>query len=323
MRVLLTGAAGFIGSHVAARLLAGGHRVLGVDDLNPYYDPRLKRARLARLEADPAFAFERLDLAEHDALLALGRRFEPELVVHLAAQAGVRHSLEAPFAYSRANLTGHLAVLELARAVGPRHVVYASSSSVYGANTKVPFCEDDRTDEPVSLYGATKRAGEALSVAYARLYAIPLTGLRFFTVYGPWGRPDMAYWLFTEKMLAGEEIRLFNHGRMARDFTFVDDIVSGVLLAAERPPGAGEAFHRVLNLGNDRPEALMALVDALEAGLGVRARKVFVEMQKGDVERTWADIARARALIGYAPATGLAEGIAKTLEWRRSDQFPL
>ena len=323
MRVLLTGAAGFIGSHVALRLLADGHTVLGVDDLNGYYDPRLKHARLARFADHPGFLFERLDLADHEALIRLGRGFEPELVVHLAAQAGVRHSLEAPFDYSRSNLTGHLAVLELARATAPRHVVYASSSSVYGANGKVPFSEDDRVDRPVSLYGATKKAGEALSSSYATLYAIPLTGLRFFTVYGPWGRPDMAYWLFTEKMLAGEEIRIFNHGRMARDFTFIDDIVSGILLAAEHPPGPEEAFHRVLNLGNDRPEALMSLVDALEAGLGVTARKVFVEMQKGDVERTWADIGLARRLIGYDPRTRLAEGIERTLAWRRSELFPL
>ena len=323
MRVLLTGAAGFIGSHVALRLLADGHTVLGVDDLNGYYDPRLKHARLARFADHPGFLFERLDLADHEALIRLGRGFEPELVVHLAAQAGVRHSIEAPFDYSRSNLTGHLAVLELARATAPRHVVYASSSSVYGANGKVPFSEDDRVDRPVSLYGATKKAGEALSSSYATLYAIPLTGLRFFTVYGPWGRPDMAYWLFTEKMLAGEEIRIFNHGRMARDFTFIDDIVSGILLAAEYPPGPEEAFHRVLNLGNDRPEALMSLVDALEAGLGVTARKVFVEMQKGDVERTWADIGLARRLIGYDPRTRLAEGIERTLAWRRSELFPL
>lgn len=323
LRVLLTGAAGFIGSHVAVRLLAEGHRVLGIDDLNDYYDPRLKHARLARFEDNPGFAFERLDLAEHDALLGLGRRFGPELVVHLAAQAGVRHSLEAPFDYARSNLTGHLAVLELARATAPRHVVYASSSSVYGANGKVPFSEGDRVDRPVSLYGATKKAGEALSSSYATLYRIPLTGLRLFSVYGPWGRPDMACWLFTEKMLAGEEIRIFNHGRMARDFTFIDDIVSGILLAARHPPGPEDAFHRVLNLGNDRSEALMALVEAIEAGLGVTARKVFVEMQKGDVERTWADISRARDVIGYAPSTGLAEGIARTLAWRRSELFPL
>ena len=323
MRVLLTGAAGFIGSHVTLHLLAEGHVVLGVDNLNDYYDPALKHARLARFRDDPGFSFERLDLAEHEALLGLGRSFEPEVIVHLAAQAGVRHSLEAPFAYARSNLTGHLAVLELARAVAPRHLVYASSSSVYGANGKVPFSEDDRVDQQVSLYGATKKANEALASTYAGLYGVPTTGLRFFTAYGPWGRPDMAYWIFTEKMLAGEEIQIFNHGRMARDFTYIDDIVSGVLLAAERPPGAEEAFHRVFNLGNDRPEALMALVGAIEAGLGVTARKVFLEMQKGEVERTWADIGRARSVLGYDPRTSLAEGIERTLAWRRSELFPL
>ena len=323
MRVLLTGAAGFIGSHVTMRLLEDGHVVLGIDDLNDYYDPALKRARLARFRDDPGFSFERLDLAEHEAVLRLGRSFGPEVIVHLAAQAGVRHSLAAPFAYSRSNLTGHLAVLELAKAIAPRHLVYASSSSVYGANDRVPFSEDDRVDRQLSLYGATKKANETLASTYARLYRVPTTGLRFFTAYGPWGRPDMAYWIFTEKMLAGEEIQIFNHGRMARDFTYVDDIVSGVVLAAAHPPGAEDAFHRVFNLGSASPEDLMTLVDVIETKLGVTAKKVFAEMQKGDVERTWADISLARSVLGYDPRTSLVEGIEKTLAWRRSDSFPL
>lgn len=327
MKVLLTGAAGFIGSEVALRLLARGDEVLGVDDLNPYYPPALKQARLARIRArGGAFRFEELDIAEAARFSALTKSFAPEVIVHLAAQAGVRYSLENPFAYARANLEGQLSVLEAARAAPPRHLVYASSSSVYGGNEKTPFAEDDRTDSPVSLYGATKKSGEALATSYAHLYGVPMTGLRFFTVYGPWGRPDMAYWIFADKMSRGEPIRVFNQGRMGRDFTYIDDIVDGIMGAMAVPPRAETQHHRVLNLGNDRPEELMTLVRLVEAGLGKKAEIVFEGMQKGDVERTWADISKARALIGYDPKVTLEDGIGRFMAWWRSEKdaaFPL
>lgn len=316
MRVLVTGAAGFIGAATSEALLARGDEVVGVDNVNDYYPTPLKRARLDRLAPMRGFTFHEIDIADHEGLKrAASGSFD--LIVHLAAQAGVRYSIENPFAYSRSNLEGHLSVMELGRALKIPHLVYASSSSVYGANKKVPFSEEDRVDEPVSFYGATKKADEAMSSAYARLYSMPMTGLRFFTVYGPWGRPDMAYLIFTEKMLRGEPIEIFNEGRMGRDFTYVDDIVDGVLRAGARPPGVAEAFHRVFNLGNDRPEELMTLVSLLEKELGIEARKVYKGMQKGDVERTWADISKARSLLGYAPKVTLAEGIARTIAWRR------
>jgi UDP-glucuronate 4-epimerase len=322
MRVLVTGAAGFIGAATSAALLARGDEVVGVDNLNDYYPTPLKRARLERLTPDKKFSFHELDIADHGALTRAGAGGF-DLIVHLAAQAGVRYSIENPFAYSRSNLEGHLSVLELGRRLKVPHLVYASSSSVYGANKKVPFSEEDRVDDPVSFYGATKKANEAMSSSYARLYSTPMTGLRFFTVYGPWGRPDMAYLIFTEKMLKGEPIEIFNEGRMGRDFTFIDDIVDGVLAAAARPPGGTEAFHRVFNLGNDRPEELMTLVSLLEKELGIEAKKVFKGMQQGDVERTWADISKARTLLGYAPKVALADGIGRTIAWRRSLDRPL
>jgi UDP-glucuronate 4-epimerase len=322
MRVLVTGAAGFIGAAASAALIARGDEVVGVDNVNSYYSPALKRARLDRLTAHRAFRFYEIDIADHAGLERAGDGGF-DLIIHLAAQAGVRYSIENPFAYSHSNLEGHLSVLELGRALKVSHLVYASSSSVYGANRKVPFSEDDRADEPVSLYGATKRADEAMSAAYARLYSLPLTGLRFFTVYGPWGRPDMAYLSFTEKMLKGEPIEIFNQGRMARDFTYIDDAVAGVLAAAGEAPGAAENFHRLLNIGNDRPEELMTMVSLLEQALGIEAQKVFKGMQAGDVERTWADISRARALIGYDPKVTLADGIGRTIAWRRALDRPL
>jgi UDP-glucuronate 4-epimerase len=322
MRVLVTGAAGFIGAATAAALLERGDEVVGLDNVNDYYATALKRARLERLAPRRGFAFHEVDISDYDAVL----RAAPgpfDLIIHLAAQAGVRYSIENPFVYARSNLVGHLSILELGRKLKIPHLVYASSSSVYGANRKTPFSEEDRVDEPVSFYGATKKANEAMSASYARLYALPLTGLRFFTVYGPWGRPDMAYLIFTEKMLKGEPIEIFNEGRMGRDFTYVDDIVDGVLAAAARPPGAADAFHRVFNLGNDRPEELMTLVSLLEKELGIEAKKVYKGMQKGDVERTWADISKARALLGYQPKTSLAEGVARTIAWRRGLNSPL
>lgn len=318
MSILVTGAAGFIGSYVSRALLARGETVIGVDNLNPYYPASLKTARLEPLNAEAAFTFQKLDIADYVALSAAVKDAGVTAIVHLAAQAGVRHSIEAPFDYGRANLTGHLNILELARALRVKHLVYASSSSVYGANKEVPFSETHRTDAPASLYGATKKADELMSESYARLYGLPQTGLRFFTVYGPWGRPDMAYWIFTEKMLKGEPIQIFNHGEMGRDFTFIDDIVDGTLAALDHAPDKAHGFHRVYNLGNDRPESLMTLVQLLEEALGVTAEKEMLGMQDGDVERTWADISRARKDLGYQPKVTLSEGIAQFTAWRRS-----
>ncbi len=320
MTILVTGAAGFIGFHVATALLARGERVVGVDNLNDYYAPSLKRARLEKLTGEKYFAFHQADIADYEPLLKIASEAKVETIVHLAAQAGVRYSLENPFAYGQSNLAGHLNMLELARSLTTGHLVYASSSSVYGRNTELPFSEEQKTDAPASLYGATKKADELMSDSYAHLYALPLTGLRFFTVYGPWGRPDMAYWIFTEKMLKGEPISVFNHGRMARDFTYIDDIVDGVLAAYHRAPGPDKGFHRVYNLGNDKPEELTKLIAILEKELGVEARQELMEMQDGDVERTWADISRARAELGYDPKTSLEEGLGRFVAWRRS--FP-
>lgn len=321
MRILLTGAAGFIGAATSAALIARGDEVVGVDNLNDYYPVALKRARLERLRPAKNFFFHEADIADFDAMKRIASSAF-DAIIHLAAQAGVRYSIENPFAYAHSNLDGHLAMLELGRRLEVPHLVYASSSSVYGANKKTPFAEDDRTDEPVSFYGATKKANEAMSASYARLYSLPLTGLRFFTVYGPWGRPDMAYSIFAGKMLKGEPIEIFNEGRMGRDFTYIDDIVAGVLAAAAHPPGAEDAFHRIFNLGNDRPEELMTLVSLLEKELGIEAKKDFKGMQKGDVERTWADISKARRLLGYDPKTPLSEGVAKFVAWRKSLSRP-
>ena len=317
--VLVTGAAGFIGYHVASALLARGETVYGIDALNDYYDPALKRGRLARLTDRARFTFRPGDIAEANALMPFA---DARRIVHLAAQAGVRHSIDNPMAYVRSNLEGHARILEHARAVQATHTVYASSSSVYGGNTKVPFAEGDRTDDPVSFYGATKKANEALSRSYAHLYGLPLTGLRFFTVYGPWGRPDMAYFLFAEALRAGRPVRLFNEGRMARDFTYVDDIVAGVLAALDRPPSAedgGGAPHRVFNLGNDEPQPLSALVEGIERHFGRTLDKTLAPMQPGDVERTWADIGLARSVLGYDPRTSLDEGLSRFARWFDED----
>lgn len=322
MRILLTGAAGFIGAATAAALIARGDEVVGVDNLNDYYPVALKRARLEKLRPAKNFSFREADIADFDAMKRIASGAF-DAIIHLAAQAGVRYSIENPFAYAHSNLDGHLSMLELGRRLEVAHLVYASSSSVYGANLKTPFAESDRTDAPVSFYGATKKANEAMSATYGRLYSLPLTGLRFFTVYGPWGRPDMAYSIFAEKMLKGEPIEIFNEGRMGRDFTYIDDIVAGVLAAAARPPGPQDAFHRIFNLGNDRPEELMTLVSLIEKELGIGAKKIFRGMQKGDVERTWADISKARRLLGYDPKTPLSEGVAKTMAWRKGLSHPL
>ncbi len=323
MAVLLTGAAGFIGMHVARALLARGERVIGVDNLNPYYDPALKEARLAELAASSGFSFHRLDIADREAMMELARRLggEIEIVIHLAAQAGVRYSLENPFAYVESNLVGHMVVLELCRSGLPRlrRLVYASSSSVYGANRKVPFAEGDRVDAPVSLYAATKRADELLSESYARLYGLPQIGLRFFTVYGPWGRPDMAYYSFALRILRGEPITLFNHGRMRRDFTYIDDVVAGVLAAAGHDPVRDDGIpHRIYNLGNHRPVELTTFVDLLERALGRRAERRLAPMQPGEVVETFADIEEARRDLGFAPRTRLEEGLERFARWFRA-----
>ncbi len=321
MKVLVTGAAGFIGYHVSTALLARADHVIGVDDLNPYYDVGLKEARLGRLEKHPEFTFHRLDIAEHGALAAVFRDSRPSRAVHLAAQAGVRHSLKDPFVYVRTNLTGQIEVLECCRNLsGFEHLVYASSSSVYGGNKKLPFAVSDRVDSPVSLYAATKKADELMGHCYSHLYRIPATGLRFFTVYGPWGRPDMAAYIFTDAIVKGDPIPVFNHGDMRRDFTYVDDIVSGVLAALDRPPtAAGEdPPHKVYNLGNHRAEPLMRFISILEEALGKKALIQREPIQPGDVPATFADIGEARDDLGYSPTTPIELGLPRFVEWYRA-----
>ena len=322
MPVLLTGAAGFVGMHVALALLGRGETVIGVDELNAYYDPRLKQARLELLGRHAGFSFARIDIADHDGLVAaLGPHVAGITgVVHLAAQAGVRYSLENPAAYVRSNLEGHMSILELCRHRLPAlgHLVYASSSSVYGANTKVPFSIEDRCDAPVSLYAATKKADEILSESYARLYGIPQTGLRFFTVYGPWGRPDMAYFSFADAIAAGRPITLYNHGRMRRDFPYIDDVVDGVIRALDRPPAADPVPHRLYNLGNHRPVELQAFVRALEAAMGRTADLRYDAMQPGDVVETYADIEATRRDLGWEPTTAIDEGLRRFAAWHQA-----
>jgi UDP-glucuronate 4-epimerase len=311
MRVLVTGAAGFIGYHICEALLARGIEVVGVDDLNPYYDVRLKQARLARLGR--GFVFHRLDIANHEALMRLGDGVE--VVVHVAAQAGVRYSLEQPFAYAASNLTGHLSVLELVRhSKSVRHLIYASSSSVYGTGSALPYAEDARADQPSSLYAATKRADELMSKSYTHLFGIKQTGLRFFTVYGPWGRPDMAYFGFAEAICAGRPVTLYEAGRLKRDFTYIDDIVAGIMGVFDHPPG-DEDRHRLFNIGNNRSEYVTDLVRLLEQGLGRKAETLNLPKPEADPVETWADVSALGALCGYAPKTRLDEGIPRFVEW--------
>ncbi len=320
MHVLLTGAAGFIGFHVTQALLARGDSVVGIDNLNDYYPVQLKEARLAQLEPLDNFQFERHDLVERDALLARFQDQRFDAIIHLAAQAGVRHSIDHPFDYADSNLIGHLTVLELARAQPALgHLVYASSSSVYGGNEKLPFSETDPVDHPVSLYAATKRANELMSDCYAHLYRIPQTGLRFFTVYGPWGRPDMAYWTFTESILQGKPIPVFNHGDLQRDYTYIDDIVAGVVAVLDGPPeDEGSAPHRVYNIGNNRPEELMDFIRVIEDATGRKADVELKPMQPGDVHATYADITAIRTDHGFEPKTPLALGLPQFVEWFKS-----
>ena len=316
MTVLVTGAAGFIGYHVAEALLARGLAVVGVDNLNDYYEVSLKQARLGRLEAKKGFAFRKLDFADRESLTALGAEF-PGIthIVHLGAQPGVRYSLINPYAYITSNVMGQVAVLELARTLKQLHnVVYASSSSVYGGNEKVPFAVGDAVETPQSLYAATKRSDELISHTYAHLYGLPQIGLRFFTVYGPWGRPDMAPMIFARAILAGEPIHVFNNGEMWRDFTYIDDIVAGVLAAMDGPP-ADKPPHKLYNLGNNRSEKLTDFIATLERALGKKAQIRFEPMQPGDVEKTYADIEETRRELGFAPTTPIGVGIPKFAAW--------
>jgi UDP-glucuronate 4-epimerase len=323
MAILVTGAAGFVGLHVSKALVARGERVVGVDNLNTYYDPALKQARLSMLERLEGFTFVRADIADVDAMTRLAGQHGADItgVVHLAAQAGVRYSLLKPYEYVRSNLEGHMVILETCRHHLPalRHLVYASSSSVYGGNTKVPFAVADRVDTPVSLYAATKRADEILSHAYTHLYGFPQTGLRFFTVYGAWGRPDMAYYSFTDAIAAGRPITLFNHGRMRRDFTYIDDIVDGVLAALDRPPRdpEGRALHKIYNLGNNQPVELERFVTVLEEAMGTKAERRYAEMQPGDVVETFADIEATVRDLDWRPRTPIEEGLKRFVAWHR------
>jgi UDP-glucuronate 4-epimerase len=316
--VLVTGAAGFIGHATAHRLLERGERVIGIDIVNDYYDPALKQARLATFEGRNTFAFQRMDIADAEGVARIVRDNKVQRIVHLAAQAGVRYSLENPFAYERSNLAGHLSLLEASRhAEGFEHLVYASSSSVYGDRPMggSGFSEDEPATAPVSLYAATKRACELMSQSYASLYGFPQTGLRFFTVYGPWGRPDMAYFSFSQKIMRGEPIEVYGEGRMARDFTYIDDIVDGILGALDHVPAQGE--HRVLNIGDSRPVGLMTMIEALEAALECKAEKIMRPMQPGDVTATYADVSKLNALTGYHPQVMLEDGLERFARWYR------
>jgi UDP-glucuronate 4-epimerase len=329
--VLVTGAAGFIGFHVAQRLLADGHRVVGLDNLSDYYDPTLKQARLDRLTPHAGFGFERVDVSDRSAMAGVFGRHRPTRVVHLAAQAGVRYSVANPHAYIDANLVGFANVLEGCRHQGVEHLVFASSSSVYGANTRLPFSVHDNVDHPLSLYAATKKANELMAHSYAHLFGVPCTGLRFFTVYGPWGRPDMALFLFTRAIVEGRPIDVFNGGRMQRDFTYVDDVVEGVVRILARPPvpnpawsgdrpdpGTSRAPYRVYNIGNDRPVELLRYIEVLEECLGRTAKKNFLPLQPGDVPATRADVDDLARDFGYRPSTAIEEGVARFVEWYRA-----
>ena len=327
MRILVTGTAGFIGYSLTQRLLARGDTVIGLDNVNDYYNVQLKEDRLTQLAQAKGenFTFIRQDFADYAGLIAALQGQEFDRIVHLGAQAGVRYSIENPHAYIHSNMSGHLNLLEVARHRGVGHMVYASSSSVYGGNTKLPFAVEDRVDHPMSLYAATKKADELMSETYAHLYRLPLTGLRFFTVYGPWGRPDMMMWIFTRKILAGEPIPVFNHGDMYRDFTFIDDIITGVVAALDNPPSddgkekAGGSLkpHRLYNIGNHSSEHLMKVVSLLESELGRKAEVDFQPMQPGDVRQSFADIAAISLDLGFQPTTGIEAGIPKFVKWYR------
>lgn len=330
MKVLVTGAAGFIGMHASLRLLERGDEVVGLDNLNDYYDPTLKEARLARLTPHAGFRFVKMDVADRAGMERLFAEEKFDRVIHLAAQAGVRYSLQNPHAYIDSNVVGFMNILEGCRHSKVQHLVYASSSSVYGGNTRMPFSEADSVDHPVSIYAATKKANELMAHTYSHLYGLPTTGLRFFTVYGPWGRPDMALFLFTKAILEGRPIDVFNHGRMKRDFTFVDDIVEGVIRTLDHTaepdpafdsdnphPGRGKAPFRVFNIGNNDPVELMAFVEAIEEALGTTAQKNFMPLQDGDVPATYADTDALNEWTGFAPATSVKDGVGRFVAWYR------
>lgn len=330
MKIILTGAAGFIGMHCAEKLLARGDEVAGIDNLNDYYDVGLKRDRLARLTRFPNFSFYRLDVADRAGVEKLFSEVRPERVVHLAAQAGVRYSLEAPHSYVENNVVGFMNILECCRSLQCGHLVYASSSSVYGGNVKIPFSEHDNVDHPINIYAATKKANELMAHAYSHLYGLPTTGLRFFTVYGPWGRPDMALFQFTRAILAGEPIKVFNNGHMIRDFTYIGDIVPAVVRVVDAPPCADPSFdgskadpsrswapYRIFNVGNNEPVELTAYIAALEEALGQPAKKEFLPMQPGDMPATYADIGELRTAVGYKPSTTVTRGVKKFVDWYR------
>ncbi|MDH3666322.1 MAG: NAD-dependent epimerase [Paracoccaceae bacterium] len=318
--LLVTGAAGFIGFHLSEKLSRAGLPVVGIDNMNDYYDPALKEARLDILRQYPNFSFQKLDLDDRAGMTRLFERHPFTHVINLAAQAGVRYSLENPHAYARSNLTGFLNLLEECRRAQVKHLVYASSSSVYGGNRKLPFSTEDRVDHPVSLYAATKKAGELMAHSYSHLYGIPSTGLRFFTVYGPWGRPDMAVYIFTKALFEGRPIQVFNHGEMQRDFTYIDDIIEGVArvipMAPELGP-EGEAAHRIFNIGNSRPAKLTEMIALLEELTGHEAIKEMREMQPGDVRATYAEVTDLEAAVGFRPDTPLREGLARFVAWYR------
>lgn len=329
-RFLVTGAAGFIGFHTARRLLDRGDEVVGLDNLNEYYDVRLKNARLARLGNSPGFSFHKIDLTDRPAMENLFSKHRPEIVIHLAAQAGVRYSLTNPHSYTSANITGFLHVLEGCRHTSVRHLVYASTSSVYGANTHMPFAENESANHPLTLYAATKKANELMAHSYSHLFHLPTTGLRFFTVYGPWGRPDMALFLFAKAIIEGKAIPVFNGGNMMRDFTFVDDIVEGVIRSADRPPkgnpdwksdapdpSTSNAPWRIFNIGNSKPTQLMRYIEVLEECLGRKAECEMLPMQPGDVPATWADVSALDAAIGYRPSTTIEVGVRRFVDWYR------
>lgn len=329
--ILVTGAAGFIGMHTSLRLLARGDRVIGLDNLNDYYDVSLKQARLARLQPHANFSFHQLDVADRDGVAALFATKKPQRVIHLAAQAGVRYSLTNPHAYIDSNVHGFTNILEGCRHNAVQHLVYASSSSVYGGNTALPFSEHHNIDHPISLYAATKKANELMAHTYSHLFGLPTTGLRFFTVYGPWGRPDMALFLFTKAILAGQPIDIFNHGNMVRDFTFVDDIVEGVIRVADKPAAPNPAFdpanpdaatsntpYRVFNIGNNQPTPLMDYIQALESALGLAAKKNYLPMQPGDVPATAANTDELAAWVGFKPNTLVRDGVARFVDWYRT-----
>lgn len=331
MKFLVTGAAGFIGFHVSERLLAAGHQVIGIDNLNDYYDVSLKQARLNLIENHPNFRFQKLDLADREGMADLFAAEKPQRVIHLAAQAGVRYSLENPHAYADANLVGHLNVLEGCRHHKVEHLLYASSSSVYGLNRKMPFSTDDSVDHPVSLYAATKKANELMSHTYSHLYGLPTTGLRFFTVYGPWGRPDMALFKFTKAIVAGKRIDVYNHGKMRRDFTYIDDIAEAIVRLQDvipqadpswtvetGSPATSSAPYRVYNIGNSSPVELMDYISALEKALGKEAQKNMLPIQPGDVLETSADTSALYEAIGFKPHTSVEEGVKRFVEWYKA-----